>query len=88
IPLRIYPIVPLSIYNVRVARTSVVASKVPYLVALVALLGTRAIVMKMSLGALGQISTVRLPLAHPHIVDLGDILPFRGLLLVTMVVSE
>nr|GEW86216.1 hypothetical protein [Tanacetum cinerariifolium] len=62
VSLRIYPIVPLCIRNVCVARTSAVASKVPYFVTLVALLGTRAIVMKMALGALGQIPTVRLPL--------------------------
>nr|GFA75465.1 hypothetical protein [Tanacetum cinerariifolium] len=51
IPLRIFPIVPLSICNVSVARTSAVAGKVPYLVALVALLSTWAIVMKMAIGA-------------------------------------
>nr|GFD22618.1 hypothetical protein [Tanacetum cinerariifolium] len=60
--------------------TSTVASKVPYLAALVALLGTRAIAMKMELGALGKISTVRLLLTRPHIVDPGDILPFGGLM--------
>nr|GFA99359.1 putative reverse transcriptase domain-containing protein [Tanacetum cinerariifolium] len=88
ISLRICPIVPLSIHNVSVARTSAVTGKVPYFVTLVAPLGTRAIVMKMALGAVGQIPTVRLPLAHPYMVDPGDILPFGGLLLVTMVVSE
>nr|GEY70657.1 DnaJ protein homolog [Tanacetum cinerariifolium] len=41
-----------------------VAGKVPYLVALVALLSTRAIVMKMELGALGKISTVWLLFAR------------------------
>nr|GFB09873.1 hypothetical protein [Tanacetum cinerariifolium] len=85
ISLRIFPIVPLSIPNVCVAKTSAVAGKVPYSVILVALLGTRVIVMKMALGALGQIPTVRLPLACPHIVDPGDVLPFGGLLSVTMV---
>nr|GFD51548.1 hypothetical protein [Tanacetum cinerariifolium] len=84
----ICPIVPLSIRNVSVARTSAVAGKVPYFVTLVALLGTRAVVMKMALGALGQIPTVRLPFACPHIVDPGNIFPFGGLLLVTMVVSK
>ncbi|GKD23581.1 hypothetical protein Tco_1225284, partial [Tanacetum coccineum] len=61
-----------------------IASKVPYFVALVAPLGARAIVVEM---ALGQRSPIRLPFACPHIVDLGDILPLEGLLLVTMVVS-
>nr|GEV28456.1 hypothetical protein [Tanacetum cinerariifolium] len=87
ISLRIFPIVPLSIRNVCIARTSAVAGKVPYFATLVALLGTRAIVMKMALGALGQIPTVRLPLTCPHIVNPGDILSFGGLLLVTMVIS-
>ncbi|GKB55691.1 hypothetical protein Tco_0911877, partial [Tanacetum coccineum] len=63
------------------------SDKVPYLVALVALLSTRAIVTKMALGALGQRSPIQLLLTSPHIVDLGDILPLEGLLLVTMVVS-
>nr|GEW41347.1 hypothetical protein [Tanacetum cinerariifolium] len=63
-----------------------VAGKVPYFLTLVALLGTQAIAMKMALGALGKIPTIRLPLYCPHIVDLGNILPFEGLLLVTMVV--
>ncbi|GJR93789.1 hypothetical protein Tco_0265963 [Tanacetum coccineum] len=49
--------------------------KVPYLVALVALLGARVIVVKMALGALMQGSPIRLLFACPHIVDLGDILP-------------
>ncbi|GKG41452.1 hypothetical protein Tco_0473203, partial [Tanacetum coccineum] len=62
-------------------------TKVPYFVALVAPLGARAIVVKMALGAFGQRSLIRLPFACPHIVDLGDILPLEGLLLVTMVVS-
>ncbi|GKF82073.1 hypothetical protein Tco_0243729, partial [Tanacetum coccineum] len=57
------------------------------LVALVAPLGARAIVVEMELVALGQGSPVRLPFARPHVVDFGDILPFEGLLLVTMVVS-
>ncbi|GJU28316.1 hypothetical protein Tco_0717750 [Tanacetum coccineum] len=38
--------------------TSVVAGKVPYLVTFVALLSTRAIVMEMALGELGQRSTI------------------------------
>ncbi|GKC84907.1 hypothetical protein Tco_1140624 [Tanacetum coccineum] len=63
-----------------------IASKMPYFVALVALLGARAIMVKMALGALGQRSLIGLPFACPHIVDLGDILPFEGLLLVTMAV--
>nr|GFC90164.1 hypothetical protein [Tanacetum cinerariifolium] len=87
-PLGFAPIVPLSIRNVCVARTSAVAGKVPYFVTLVVLLGTRAIVMKMALGVLGQIPTVRLPFTCPRIVDPGDILPFGGLLLVTMVISK
>ncbi|GKG44121.1 hypothetical protein Tco_0483214, partial [Tanacetum coccineum] len=77
----------LSISNVCVVSTPAIAGKVPYLVALVALLGVRAIVVKMALGALGQRSPIRLLFAYPHIVDLGDILPLEGLLLVTMVVS-
>ncbi|GKF14730.1 hypothetical protein Tco_0056192 [Tanacetum coccineum] len=64
-----------------------VAGKVPYLVALVALLSTQAIVVKMAFGALGKISPIWLLFTRPHIVDLGDILPLEGLLLVTMVVS-
>ncbi|GKF44171.1 hypothetical protein Tco_0130723, partial [Tanacetum coccineum] len=35
----------------------------------------------------GQRSPIRLPFACPYIVDLGDILPLEGLLLVAMVVS-
>nr|GFC27049.1 hypothetical protein [Tanacetum cinerariifolium] len=88
ISLRICPIVPLSIRNIYIARTSAVAGKVPYFFTLVALLGTRAIVMKMALGALGKILNVRLPFTCPHIVNPGDILPFGGLLLVTMVIYE
>ncbi|GKG54056.1 hypothetical protein Tco_0557579, partial [Tanacetum coccineum] len=55
-------------------------SKVPYLVAL---LSTRAIKVKMALGALGQVSPIGFILTSPHIVDLGDILLFEGLLLIT-----
>ncbi|GKG03330.1 hypothetical protein Tco_0310966 [Tanacetum coccineum] len=77
----------MSISNVCVASIPAIASKVPYLVALVALLGARAIVVKMALSALGQRSPIHLLFACPHIVDLGDILPLEGLLLVTMVVS-
>ncbi|GKG06864.1 hypothetical protein Tco_0329833, partial [Tanacetum coccineum] len=43
-----------------------------------------AIVVEM---ALGQGSPIWLPFACPHVVDSGDILPFEGLLLVSMVVS-
>ncbi|GKF49027.1 hypothetical protein Tco_0142278, partial [Tanacetum coccineum] len=64
-----------------------VTSKVPYLVALVAPLGARAIVVEITLVTLGQGSPIRLPFACPHVVDFGDILPFEGLLLLTMVVS-
>ncbi|GJU92328.1 hypothetical protein Tco_1304751 [Tanacetum coccineum] len=46
-----------------------------------------AIVMKISLGALGQRSNIRLLFTRPHIVDLGDILSLDGLLLMAMVVS-
>nr|GFA62288.1 putative reverse transcriptase domain-containing protein [Tanacetum cinerariifolium] len=53
ISLRICPIVPLDICNICVARTSAVTDKVSYLVTLVALLGTRTIVMEMAFGALG-----------------------------------
>ncbi|GKC68772.1 hypothetical protein Tco_1101370 [Tanacetum coccineum] len=84
IPFGIFPIALLSISNICVARTPAVAGKVPYLVALMALLSTRDIVMKMALGALGPI---RLLFTCSHIVDLGDILPLEGLLLMTMVVS-
>nr|GEX00587.1 reverse transcriptase domain-containing protein [Tanacetum cinerariifolium] len=85
ISLRIFPIVPLSIHNVCVARTSTVTGKVPYFVTLVVLMVTRAIVMKMALGALGQIPTIRLLLTCPHIVNPGDILTFGGLLLHALV---
>ncbi|GKA97658.1 hypothetical protein Tco_0825552 [Tanacetum coccineum] len=87
IPLGNFPIVPLSISNISVARTSAVAGKVPYLVTFVAFLSTWAIVMKMALGTLGQRSTIRLRFARPHIVDLGDILSLEGLLLMAMVIS-
>ncbi|GKC33221.1 hypothetical protein Tco_1040515, partial [Tanacetum coccineum] len=87
IPFRSCPIALLSISNICVASTPAIAGKVPYLVALVALLGARAIVVKMTLVALGQRSPIWLFFACPHIVDLGDILPLKGLLLVTMVVS-
>ncbi|GKB48479.1 hypothetical protein Tco_0899232, partial [Tanacetum coccineum] len=66
--------------------TPSIAGKVPYFVTLVAPLGARAIVVEIALGALGQRSTIRLPFTCPRIVDLGVILPFEGLLLVTMVV--
>ncbi|GKD46024.1 hypothetical protein Tco_1270669, partial [Tanacetum coccineum] len=65
---------------------SSIAGKVPYFVTLVAPLGARAIVVEMALGALGQRSPIRFPFACPHIVYFGNILPFAGLLLVTMVV--
>ncbi|GKG15652.1 hypothetical protein Tco_0357975 [Tanacetum coccineum] len=81
------PNVLLSISNISVARTSAVAGKVPYLVTFVAFLSTRAIMVKMALGTLGQRSPIRIPFTCPHIIDLGNILPLEGLLLVTMVVS-
>ncbi|GKD74832.1 hypothetical protein Tco_1333114 [Tanacetum coccineum] len=81
------PIALLSISNICVTSILAIASKMPYFVALVALLGARAIMVKMELGALGQRSPIRLLFACPYIVDLGDILPLEGLLLVTMVVS-
>ncbi|GKC26254.1 hypothetical protein Tco_1033548 [Tanacetum coccineum] len=87
IPFGIRPIALLSISNICVASTLSVAGKVPYLVALVALLSTWAIVVKMALGTLGQRSLIRFPFTCPYIIDLGDILPLEGLLLVTMVVS-
>ncbi|GJR80855.1 hypothetical protein Tco_0151640 [Tanacetum coccineum] len=68
--------------------TPAVSGKVPYLVALVALLSTRDIVVEVELGALGQISPIGLLLTSSHVVDLGDILLFEGLLLMTMVVSR
>nr|GEW07567.1 putative reverse transcriptase domain-containing protein [Tanacetum cinerariifolium] len=61
IPLGNFPIVPLSIYNISVARASAVAGEVSYLVILVAFLSTQAIVMKMAPGALGQASPICLP---------------------------
>ncbi|GKF47943.1 hypothetical protein Tco_0141194, partial [Tanacetum coccineum] len=67
--------------------TLAIASKMPYFVALVAFLGARTIVVKMALGALGQRSLIRLPFTCPYIVDLGNILPIEGLLLVAMVFS-
>ncbi|GKD61047.1 hypothetical protein Tco_1298556, partial [Tanacetum coccineum] len=76
----IFPIALLSISNIYVARTPAVAGKVPYLIALVALLSTLAIVVKMALGALGQRSPIRLLFTCPNIVDLGDILPLEGLI--------
>ncbi|GKD58248.1 hypothetical protein Tco_1295757, partial [Tanacetum coccineum] len=68
IPLGNCPIVPLSISNISVVSTSAVTGKVPYLVTFVTFLSTRAIVMKMALGALGQRSTIRLLFTCPHIV--------------------
>nr|GFB59495.1 putative reverse transcriptase domain-containing protein [Tanacetum cinerariifolium] len=80
--------VPLSICNISVARAYAVAGKVPYLIALVALLSTRAIMMTLALCALGQRSLIWFPISRPHIIDLGDILLFEGLLLMPMVVSR
>ncbi|GKG35963.1 hypothetical protein Tco_0443641, partial [Tanacetum coccineum] len=87
IPLGSCPIALLSISNVCVASAPAIAGKVPYLIALVALLGARAIMVKMALDALGQGSPVGFLLTSPHIVELCDILPLEGLLLVSMVVS-
>ncbi|GKE21433.1 putative reverse transcriptase domain-containing protein [Tanacetum coccineum] len=56
VPLGGCPIAFLSTGNICVSRTPAVAGKVPYLIALVALLGAWAIVVKMALGALGQVS--------------------------------
>ena len=56
IPFRVFPIVTLIVSSISVASTSAVTGKVPYLVALVTFLSARAIVMKMALGALGQVS--------------------------------
>nr|GEU30252.1 hypothetical protein [Tanacetum cinerariifolium] len=81
---RIFPVVPLSISDIGVARTSAVTSKVSYLVTLVAFLSAWAIVIKMTLGALGQVSPIWFLFTRPHIVDLGDILPLGGLLLMAM----
>ncbi|GJZ31227.1 hypothetical protein Tco_0576274 [Tanacetum coccineum] len=58
VPLGGCPIAFLSTGNICVSRTPAVAGKVPYLIALVALLGAWAIVVKMALGALGQVSPV------------------------------
>ncbi|GJZ49938.1 hypothetical protein Tco_0604128 [Tanacetum coccineum] len=58
IPLGSCPIALLSISNICVASTPIIAGKVPYLVALVALLDARAIVVKMALGALGKVSPI------------------------------
>nr|GEY86189.1 hypothetical protein [Tanacetum cinerariifolium] len=73
-----------SLRNTSRKSQTIVTGKVPYLVALVAFLSTRAIVIKMALGALGQVSPILLPFTRSHIVDLGDILPLGGLLLRTM----
>ncbi|GKB54338.1 hypothetical protein Tco_0905091 [Tanacetum coccineum] len=74
IPFGICPIALLSISTICVARTPAVTGKVPYLVALVALLSTRAIVMKMALGALGQRSPIwPFPQQSPYL-DLRHIL--------------
>ncbi|GJQ93652.1 hypothetical protein Tco_0004791 [Tanacetum coccineum] len=81
------PIALLSIINICITSTPVIASKMPYFVALVAFLGARAIMVKMALGALRQRSPVRLPFTCSHIVDLGNILPLEGLLLVTIFCS-
>ncbi|GKE97969.1 hypothetical protein Tco_0021320 [Tanacetum coccineum] len=77
----------LSISNICVTSTPAITGKVPYLVALVALMGARAIVVKMALGALGEVSPIGFLLTSPHIVYLGYILLLEGLLLVSMVVS-
>ncbi|GJT46974.1 hypothetical protein Tco_0955689 [Tanacetum coccineum] len=74
--------------EVDLASTPAIASKVPYFVALVAPPGARAIMVKMALGAFGKRSPILLLFACPHIVNLGNIRPHEGLLLVTMVVSE
>ncbi|GKA31710.1 hypothetical protein Tco_0718015 [Tanacetum coccineum] len=55
IPFGSCPIALLSISNIYVSSTPAIVGKVPYLVALVALLGARDIVVKMALGVLGQI---------------------------------
>ncbi|GJZ06088.1 hypothetical protein Tco_0539881 [Tanacetum coccineum] len=60
IPLRSCPIALLSISNICVTSTPAIAGKVPYFIALVALLGAWAIVVKMVLGALGKRSPIRL----------------------------
>ncbi|GKF05017.1 hypothetical protein Tco_0035685 [Tanacetum coccineum] len=89
IPFGSRPIALLSVSNICcTCGTSGCTGQVPYLVALVAPLGARAIVVKMALVALGQGSPIRLPFACPHVVNFGNILPLEGLLLVTMVVSE
>ncbi|GJV42810.1 hypothetical protein Tco_1427346 [Tanacetum coccineum] len=63
---------------------SAIASTMCLLVALVAPLSARAIMVKMALVALGQRSPIWLPFACPHVVGSGDILPVEGLLLVSM----
>ncbi|GKG14134.1 hypothetical protein Tco_0353734 [Tanacetum coccineum] len=63
------PVALLSISNIYVTSTPAIASKMPYFVALVALLGARVIVVKMTLGALGQRSPIKLLFTCPHIVD-------------------
>ncbi|GKA13570.1 hypothetical protein Tco_0693216 [Tanacetum coccineum] len=81
------PIAPLSISNICVASTPAIVSKVPYLIALVGLLGARVIMVKLVLGVLGKISSIGFLLPSSHIVGLGYILLLERLLLVTMVVS-
>ncbi|GJW23295.1 hypothetical protein Tco_0033917 [Tanacetum coccineum] len=88
IPLGSCLIALLSISNVCVASTPAIAGKVPYLIALVALLDARVIVVKMALGALGQMSPIGFLLTSPHIVDLGDILPLEGFVVCDHVVSD
>ncbi|GKA10572.1 putative ribonuclease H-like domain-containing protein [Tanacetum coccineum] len=70
------------------SQTPAVTGKVPYLVTFVAFLSTRAIVMKMELGALGQRSIVWLLFTQPNIVNLGDILSLEGLLDISEVSVE
>ncbi|GKG59877.1 hypothetical protein Tco_0607505, partial [Tanacetum coccineum] len=65
----------MSISNIFVTSTPAIASKVPYFVALMALLGVRAIVVKM---ALGQGSPIQLLFSCPYIIDISDILPLEG----------
>ncbi|GKF84168.1 hypothetical protein Tco_0249066, partial [Tanacetum coccineum] len=76
IPLGNYLIVPLSISNICVARTSAVAGKVPYLVTFVAFLSTRAIVMKMALGALRQVFNISLHIIRKSTDVLVNLLSF------------
>nr|GEZ13938.1 hypothetical protein [Tanacetum cinerariifolium] len=59
-------------FTVGSSRFSDFTGKVPYLVTSVAFLSTHAIVRKMALGVLEQVSPIWFPFTRPYILDLGD----------------